>query len=98
MHVDVRDLALAHVLAIENPKAANQRFLMAARLATEKELRDIMEKNFPEIRGNLRDEVTETLPPWDIDNSKSINVLGVKYRPLEDTIVDAVKSLKALGA
>ncbi|ETI27330.1 hypothetical protein G647_09520 [Cladophialophora carrionii CBS 160.54] len=98
MHVDVRDLALAHVLAIENPKAANQRFLMAAQLATEKELRDIMEKNFPEIRGKLRDEVTDTLPPWSIDNSKSINMLGVKYRPLEDTVVDTVKSLKALGA
>jgi nucleoside-diphosphate-sugar epimerase len=98
MHIDVRDLAQAHVLAIENPKAANQRFFMAAQLATEKELRAIMEKNFPEIRGNLRDEVTETLPPWGIDNSKSINVLGVKYRPLEDTIVDTVKSLKALGA
>ncbi|EXJ57930.1 dihydroflavonol-4-reductase [Cladophialophora yegresii CBS 114405] len=98
MHVDVRDLALAHVLAIENPEAANQRFLVAAQLATEKELRDIIENNFPEIRGKLRDEVTDTLPPWSIDNSKSVNVLGLKYRPLEDTIVDTVNSLKALGA
>jgi len=98
MHIDVRDLARAHVLAIDNPKAANQRFLTIAQLASEKELRDIMDKNFPEIRGNLKDEATETLPPFGLDNSKSINVLGVKYRPLEETIVDTVKSLKALGA
>lgn len=98
MHVDVRDLALAHVLAIEKPEAANQRFFMAAQIASEKELREIMEKNFPEIRGNLKDEVTTAVPAYGIDNSKSINVLGIKYRPLEETIVDTVKSLKALGA
>jgi hypothetical protein len=28
--VDVRDVALAHVLAYENPKASNQRYLLAA--------------------------------------------------------------------
>ena len=49
MHIDVRDLALAHVLAIEDPKTANQRFLMVAQMATEKELREIMERNFLEI-------------------------------------------------
>jgi nucleoside-diphosphate-sugar epimerase len=96
MHIDVRDLAIAHVLAIDNPKAANQRFFMVAEQAAEKTLRDILEKNFPEIRGNLKDEVTETLPPWKIDNSKSIKVLGVKYRPLEETLVDTVKSFKKL--
>ncbi|OQV01546.1 hypothetical protein CLAIMM_06887 [Cladophialophora immunda] len=98
VHVDVRDLALAHVLAIENPRAANQRFFVVAQLGTEKQLRDIMEEAFPEIKGNLRDEVTDTLPPWGIDNSKSINVLGIGYRPLKETIVDTVNSLKALGA
>lgn len=98
MHVDVRDLAQAHFLAIDNSKAANQRFLMAAQLASEKELRDTMEKSFPEIRGNLKDEVTDALPSYGIDNSKSINLLGVTYRALEETIVDAVKSLKAMGA
>jgi nucleoside-diphosphate-sugar epimerase len=96
MHIDVRDLAIAHVLAIDKPKAANQRFFMVAEQAAEKTLRDILEKNFPEIRGNLKDEVTETLPPWKIDNSKSIKVLGVKYRPLEETLVDTVKSFKKL--
>jgi nucleoside-diphosphate-sugar epimerase len=98
MHIDVRDLAIAHVMAIENPKAANERFLMASHVASEKELRDLMEKNFPEIKGNLKDEVTPALPPWDIDNSKSVQVLGIKYRPLEETMVDTVRVLKELGA
>ncbi|OAL26113.1 hypothetical protein AYO20_10247 [Fonsecaea nubica] len=98
IHVDVRDLALAHVLALERPQAANQRFFVAAQLATETQLREIMEEAFPEIRGNLKDELTNTPPPWGIDNSKSINVLGIKYRPLKETIVDAVNSLKKLGA
>ncbi|OAP59805.1 hypothetical protein AYL99_04807 [Fonsecaea erecta] len=98
VHVDVRDLALAHVLAIERAEAANQRFFVVAQAASEKQLREIMEEAFPEIKGNLRDEVTDTLPPWGIDNSKSVNVLGITYRPIKETIVDAVNSLKVLGA
>ncbi|KIW91465.1 uncharacterized protein Z519_07431 [Cladophialophora bantiana CBS 173.52] len=97
IHVDVRDLALAHVLAIERPQAANQRFFVAAQMATEKQLREVMEDAFPEIKGNLRDELVDKLPLYGIDNKKSIQVLGITYRPLKETIVDAVESLKALG-
>ena len=97
MHIDVRDLAIAHVLAIENPHAANQRFLTVSEIASEKTLREIMEKNFPEIRGNSKDELSETVPSYGVDNSRSVEVLGVKYRLLEETIVDTLRSLKALG-
>jgi len=32
------------------------------------------------------------------DNSRSMEVLGIKYRSLEESIEDTVKSLKAIGA
>lgn len=98
MHIDVRDLAQAHVLAMEKPEAANQRFFTVCKMATEKELGDIIRNNFPEYAPNVRNDLVDKLPPFEIDHSKSVNVLGLKYRTLEETIIDTVKSLKALGA
>ncbi|EXJ93923.1 dihydroflavonol-4-reductase [Capronia coronata CBS 617.96] len=98
IYIDVRDLALAHVLAIENPEAAGQRFFVTAGMGTEKDMGDIIRKAFPDVAKNLRDDLADSLPPYAIDNSKSIKVLGMKYRSLEETIVDTVKSLRELGA
>lgn len=35
---------------------------------------------------------------YKFDNSQSTQVLGIKWTTLEDSIVDTVKSLKAVGA
>lgn len=32
------------------------------------------------------------------DNSRTINILGIKYRSMEESVVDTVKSLKDVGA
>ncbi|KIV86932.1 hypothetical protein PV11_02508 [Exophiala sideris] len=96
--VDVRDLALAHVRSIEISEAANQRIFFTAGIGTDKQMGDVIRKNFPDIANNLRDDLSDTIPPYKFDNSKSIKILEINYRSLEETIVDTVKSLQQLGA
>lgn len=99
--VDVRDLALAHVRAIERPDTAGgKRFFVTAGYFRNSEVADIVKKNFPDLKGKLP-ESYEAVPkefPFGIDNSRSKEVLGLEYRGLEETIVDLVKSLQAAGA
>jgi nucleoside-diphosphate-sugar epimerase len=101
--VDVRDLALAHVNAIEVPQAADKRFFITAGYFSNKELVEIIRKNFPEYEGELpgKDIKGGDYPEaglYKYDNSRVKNVLGIEFTPLEKSIVDLVKSLKAVGA
>ncbi|KAI7491222.1 NAD(P)-binding protein [Hortaea werneckii] len=101
--VDVRDLALCHVLAMEKEGAANQRFFITTGYFSNKEIAEIIGKNFPQYKEGLPSASTPGggYPEegvYKIDNSNVVNTLGVKFRPLEESIVDTVKSLQAVGA
>lgn len=98
--VDVRDIALAHVRAIEREEAQGKRFFVTAGFFRNSEIADIIKKNFPDLAGQFPEKY-ETLPesfPFKIDNSRSRDVLGIEYRTLEQSITDLVKSLKEAGA
>lgn len=101
--IDVRDLALCHVLALEKPGAANKRFFLAAGFFSNKELVEIVRKSF--------DQYNELLPSeeapgggypdgglYKIDVSRAVDILGIEWKSLEDSIPETVKSLQALGA
>ncbi|RAO64735.1 uncharacterized protein BHQ10_000747 [Talaromyces amestolkiae] len=98
--VDVRDLALAHALAIEKPEAAGQRFLISPGQYTNKDIAEVISEEFPELRDGL--PTGDALkggdfPPggwYNWDTTKSKEVLGVTYRPFKECIVDTVNSLK----
>jgi len=101
--VDVRDLALAHVKAIEVPEAAGKRFFILEGYFTNKEIAEIIRKNFPELEAELpaKDVKGGGYPEeglYKFDNSRTVQVLGIKFRSLEESIVDTVKSLQAVGA
>ncbi|RMX94831.1 hypothetical protein D0867_13710 [Hortaea werneckii] len=101
--VDVRDLALCHVLAMEKEGAANKRFFITTGYFSNKEIAEIIGKNFPQYKEGLPSASTPggSYPEegvYKIDNSNVVNTLGVKFRPLEESIVDTVKSLQAVGA
>ncbi|KIW18321.1 hypothetical protein PV08_02609 [Exophiala spinifera] len=98
IYVDVRDLALAHVLSIEKPEASGQRIFMAAGMGLEREMGDIIKRSFPQLAKNVRDDLVGDMPPYSINNSKAKEILGISYRSLDETVVDTVKSLQALGA
>lgn len=98
--VDVRDLALAHVLAMEKPEAAGQRFLVSPGHYSNKDIVKGIWEAFPELREGLPmgDALTPgAFPPegwYGYDSTKSKKVLGVTYRPLKECIIDTVNSLK----
>lgn len=101
--VDVRDLALGHVRAMELPEAANKRFFIAANYFSNKEICEIIRKNFPEYQNNLPtvdikggDYPKEGL--YKFDNSRTSRMLGIKFRSLDESIIDLVKSLKRIAA
>ncbi|KAI1819610.1 NAD(P)-binding protein [Xylaria intraflava] len=104
LFVDVRDLALGHALALEKPEAAGKRFFMVAGKFSNKEIAGIIGEEFPALRENL--PVGDALKPGDypaqgsygFDNTRSREVLGLSFRPLRDSIVDAVKSLQSFSA
>lgn len=104
--VDVRDLALAHVLALTKEKAANERFFVVEGYFTNREICEIIRKNFPELADKLPGkEVKGGDYPgggpgalYKFDNSKTKDILGIKFRGLEESVTDLVKSLKNVGA
>ena len=104
LFVDVRDLALAHVLAAEKDEAGGKRFFIVGGRFCNKEIAEIIGEEFPELRENL--PMGEALQPgaypdkgtYGFDNVRSKSVLGLTYRSLRESIVDTVKSLQAVEA
>lgn len=100
-YVDVRDLALAPRLAYEKPEAANQRFLIANRGYSYQVFVDILKEKFPDLASKIPSKanpVNDAFPDgvYKVDNSKARTVLGIKFRSIEETVVDTVKYLQAL--
>ncbi|KAI9661063.1 MAG: methylglyoxal reductase (NADPH-dependent) gre2 [Bathelium mastoideum] len=100
--IDVRDLALCHVKAIEVPSAANKRFFITAGYFSNKLMGEVLRKHFPEYASQLPSEATPggDFPAegiFKIDNTRAKELLGVEFRSFETSIVDTAKSLKAVG-
>ncbi|KAE8390787.1 NAD(P)-binding protein [Aspergillus alliaceus] len=94
--VDVHDVALAHVRAIEVSEAGGQRFFLVAGLYTNKDLADIIRETYPQLEDKLPPKDSPSDLPGDVygyNNKKSIEVLGIQYRSLKDSVADTVKSL-----
>ncbi|XP_047945511.1 phenylacetaldehyde reductase-like [Salvia hispanica] len=91
--VDVRDVALAHIAAMENP-SANGRYCLVGRVAYWFEAIDILKRNFPSL--NLPTVTTEDRPakqPYQISKERAES-LGISFRPLEDTLKDTVECFR----
>jgi nucleoside-diphosphate-sugar epimerase len=98
--VDVRDLAEAHAKSLEVPEAEGKRFLITAGYFSNKRIVDIVRDSFPEFRDQLPPaDAADDLPRdvYGIDNSRSTQVLGLRYTTLEESVRDTVKSIKAIG-
>jgi len=104
--VDVRDIADGHVRAMEKPGAGNKRFFITAGYFSNKEICEIIRKNFPEYAdklpapdvkgGDYPDGTKDSL--YKYNNSRTKEVLGIEFMSLEKSIVDTVNSLKDVGA
>ncbi|KAK6119254.1 hypothetical protein DH2020_047000 [Rehmannia glutinosa] len=84
-YVDVRDVALAHILALEN-SSANGRYLLVGRVAYSFEAADILNRIFPSL--NLPPNTRENRPaspPFQVSKARAEN-LGINFIPLEVAI------------
>lgn len=104
LFVDVRDLAIGHALAVEKHEAAGKRFFMVGGHFSNKQIAEIIAEEFPELKDHLptgdalKTGDYPTIGPYGFDSTLSKSVLGMTYRPLKESIVAAVKSLKSHGA
>ncbi|CAK7237807.1 methylglyoxal reductase (NADPH-dependent) gre2 [Sporothrix bragantina] len=96
---DVRDLALAHVRAIEVPEAGGKRFFVTAGHYSCKRIVDIIRASHPELASVLPKNLQEDLPAdiYGYDNGRVKSTLGIEFRPLKECIDDTVASLLKLG-
>jgi nucleoside-diphosphate-sugar epimerase len=97
----VRDVAEAHVAAFEKPEAANKRFFTVAGLFSNREVANIIRNKFPQYKDLPSDSTPGGDYPdgglYSANNKQSIDILGLKYKSLEESIVDTVKTLQELG-
>lgn len=102
-YTDVRDVAKAHVLALQDDKLASKRlFLTEGRFKTQ-DMLDILNNNISELKGEIAvgkpgTGVSFNDPGAKIDNSATKQLLGFPFKNLEETVVDtAVQILKHEG-
>ncbi|KAH7091801.1 putative dihydroflavonal-4-reductase [Auriculariales sp. MPI-PUGE-AT-0066] len=101
--VDVRNAAQAHLAALVVPEAGGKRFYIGAdEHWSFQDAADIFRDNFPDLRQNIPAGKPGTglgIAEGEIytaDNTRSKQILGLKYLPLHQTLVDTGKSLVEL--
>lgn len=101
--IDVRDLARAHVAAVEKPEAGGKRLFPTAGYFCNREVSDAVRKNFPglkhrlpgpEVKGGERPDTDKSFK-WDV--SETNKLLAIEYIKFEKSIVDLVNTLKGQG-
>mmetsp|Transcript_19478 Transcript_19478/g.56032 ORF Transcript_19478/g.56032 Transcript_19478/m.56032 type:complete len:322 (+) Transcript_19478:95-1060(+) len=96
--VDVRDVALAHLRAIEIPEAANKRFILYNDKGKMPDVYGWLAKfneggaKVPTILGEGEDIGGDA-----VDNARSKEVLKIQYTPLETTFTDHAEQLLSRG-
>ncbi|KAL7941120.1 hypothetical protein V8C42DRAFT_335809 [Trichoderma barbatum] len=98
--VDVRDVATALLAAFETPNAAGQRYLLAKHFdwqtaadAAREALEEPDRSRIPAGSPGSMDKGAWRSITYGVDGSKAVRELGLEYRPLKDTIGDAIKQL-----
>lgn len=101
LFADVRDVADAHVRALDNPTAGGQRFLVTGGHYSNKKMVDIVRESYPRLSDRLPpdNEVKDDTPEdvYGYDNKKSREILGLTYRSFEECVRDTVESLLSLA-
>lgn len=115
--VDVRDVALAHIRALEQP-AASGRFILAERVATFPEMAKVLRGRFgsayplprrtvpkalfwllaPKLGIDRRYVARNVGIPFELDTTRSREILGIEYRDTRETVVEHFQQLIDAGA
>jgi nucleoside-diphosphate-sugar epimerase len=96
--IDVRDLACAHVEALERKEAGNKRYVPAASEKFSYELAaSILRKHFPCARNKIASVDAKPPTGYDLDGAKVGQDLDIKYHSFEEAVVDLFNGLSDLG-
>ncbi|KAK1773570.1 NAD(P)-binding protein [Copromyces sp. CBS 386.78] len=105
--VDVRDVAVAHVRAMTRPEAGGKRFYVVGGYFSNARIAGFV--HGLDKKGEKEEEKAEIMcgdclmfndfpsNHWSFDNTRSKQVLGLEYRELSQSVVDTVRSLRAMG-
>ncbi|KAG5924284.1 hypothetical protein E4U42_004701 [Claviceps africana] len=100
--VDVRDLASAHVAAMETAEAGGKRFLCSGGRFCDREIVEAARRAFPQLGALLP---PEDAPGGDypavmsaFDSSLATKILRVEWTGIERCAVDTIQSLLAVGS
>lgn len=90
--IDVRDLALAHALAVETKEAGGNRFIIATPEPYSFQLlADELRKMYPDQTSRVPIGMPGKPLPEPVaklDSSKAAKILGLKYRSFKDSVVE----------
>ncbi|GFZ49479.1 Putative uncharacterized oxidoreductase [Saitozyma sp. JCM 24511] len=96
--VNVIDVALAHVRALEVPEASGQRYLTSNGPFVVQDYLDVLHSRFPDLpnipigQPNTHDQAIKSMDF--VDGSKASRELGLEYTTLEQTVVGMTKSVR----
>ncbi|KAJ6623619.1 NAD-P-binding protein [Mycena sp. CBHHK59/15] len=96
VYVAARDVALAHVRAVERDLAKNQRYLLIGGSCVSDQIVDVIQRNFPELRDNLPPVDLSQVATFKFDASKTETELGITFTSLEEVVVDTIAALLVL--
>lgn len=97
--VDVRDVATAHLLAIQNEAAANKRFLLVADVAWRREMAECLAAEFGPKGWSITtsEKTDDKVFGYECRTTQSREVLGLQYKPLSESWIDMANSLIESG-
>jgi len=93
--VDVRDAAMAHVIAVEHPKAVGQRLFACGTVRSWNDLAVELKKQFPDYP--VKVEPPQQSSSWSMD-TQPLKELGMpEYRTFDTMVRDTVEAFLKLG-
>lgn len=86
--VHIKDVAEAHVKALDSAVLGGSKFLLAGPKASWSDVARIVKRNYP----GSGSKITEDIPgeSWPVDTTEAERVLGMKWRSLEQIVRDVM--------
>ena len=95
--VDVRDVAKAHMAAIERPMINGRYIVSLPDVTSPLEMIAILKKHFPSRTFPSKAQTSSGVTVGRVDNSRATRELGVHFTTLEQSLKDTVERMVELG-
>ncbi|KAG8951126.1 methylglyoxal reductase (NADPH-dependent) gre2 [Tulasnella sp. 424] len=95
---DVRDVALVHTLALTNPEAAGERFIVNSSSFTYQDILDIIHEHgdHPDVPKGFPGAGKDVIKREYL-NAKAEKTFGIKFRSLQEICIDTLTALRENG-